>query len=201
MRKRNVIFFGVFIFFYTLSAGMPGKTLPENENPKPKIQSVLVICPFPDVAKRKILETAFVKALTKIAGSTSIYPYIGTLSSGEEIKREEFIKRVNEKKIEALLFIQIKGIASNLDNMGGTPDPVSLDNTGQDSYGGVYVPKGRAAKTWYQASLVNFKSGKSLWKKKTKVIGDIWLSLNSISKAMAKKTAKQINKTGLLVSI
>lgn len=200
MRKGKLLIFGIFFFFITLSSVMPGMAVPENENPKTAIKSILVICPFPDVEKRQIVETAFAKALTKITGSEAIYPYIGTLTRGEKLTREEFIKRVNEKKIEALLFIQIKGIASNLDNMGGSPDPFSLTNTGQDTYGGVNVPKGRAAKTWYQANLVDFKSGKSLWKKVTRVLGDIWLSLNSISKSMAKKTAKQLKKTGLLAS-
>ena len=200
MRKGKLLIFGVFFFFITRLSVMPGIALPENENPKTVIKSILVICPFPDVEKRQIVETAFAKALTKITGSEAIYPYIGTLTRGEKMTREEFIKWVNEKKIEALLFIQIKGIASNLDDMGGSPDPFSLTNVGEEPHGGSYVPKGRAAKTWYQANLVDFKSGKSLWKKVTRVLGDIWLSLNSISKSMAKKTAKQLKKTGLLAS-
>lgn len=200
MRKTKLVIFVLFFILITLSNAVPGMALEENEKPKAMIQSVLVICPFPDVEKRQIVETAFAKALIKITGSETIYPYIGTLTRGEALAREEFIKRINEKKIEALLFIQIKGIASNLDKMGGSPDPFSLTNTGQDTFGGVYVPRGRAAKTWFQANLVDFKSGKSLWKKVNKVLGDIWLSLNNTSKAMAKKTAKQLKKTALLAS-
>jgi len=200
MRRDKLLVFSLFFVFITLSSVMPGMALPENENPKTMIRSILVICPFPEVEKRQIVETAFAKALIKTTKSEAIYPYIGTLTRGEEMTREEFIKRINEKKIQALLFIQIKGIASNLNNMGGSPDPFSLTSGADEPYGGVYVPRGRAAKTWYQANLVDFKSGKSLWKNVTKVLGDIWLNLNNTSKAMAKKTAKQLKKTGLLAS-
>lgn len=200
MRKGKLLIFGLLFIFITLPGVMPGIAQPENEKTKTTIRSILVICPFPEVEKRQILETAFAKALTERTGSEAVYPYIGTLTRGEEMTREEFIKRVNQKKIEALLFIQIKGIASNLGKLGGAPDPFSLTSSADEPYGGVYVPRGRAAKTWYQASLVDFKSGKSLWKNVTKVLGDIWLSLNIVSKSMAKKTAKQLKKTGLLAS-
>lgn len=200
MKKCIGLILGVLFVLLFLPNGMPGMATTENENPKTVIQSVLVICPFPEVEKRQIVETAFVNALSKVSGSSGIFPYIGTLSQGEEITREEFIKRINEKRIESLLFIQIKGIASNLDDMGGAPDPFSMSSEEDEPEGGVYVPKGRAAKTWYQANLVDFKSGKSIWKDVTMVLGDIWLSLNSVSKSMAKKTAKQLKKTGLLGS-
>lgn len=188
------------VVLLVLSNSMTGLALPENEEQKTVVQSVLVICPFPDVAKRQIVENAFVNALSKISVSKAIYPYIGSLSKGEKISKDEFVKWVNEKKVEALLFINIKGIASNLDDMGGAPDPYTMSSEADEPDGGVQVPRGRAAKTWYQAQLVDFKSGKSLWKEVTMVLGDVWLSLKSVSKSMAKKTAKQLKKTGLLVT-
>lgn len=187
------------IFLFVLIE-KPGRAQTESKKPKNQVHSVLVICPFPKVEKRKILEDAFVRALIKKTGAEAIYPYIGTLSQGEEISREEFIERVNEKKIQALLFIRIKGIASNLGPMGATPDPFSPSSTGEEPQSGVYVPKGRVAKTWYQADLVDFSTGKSLWTVQTKVLGDIWISLKGVSKSMAKKTANSLRKTGLLAA-
>jgi hypothetical protein len=200
MKKGKMAIWVVFFVSFFFLEAIPGRAQAENEKPVTRVHSVLVICPFPQVEKRQVVENAFVKALIKMTGLKEVFPYIGTLSRGEEITREEFIKGINEKKIESLLFIQIKGIASNLDRMGGSPDPFSPASEEDEPEGGVYVPKGRAAKTWFQASLVNFKTGKSLWKEQTKVLGDIWLSLNSVSKSMAKKTAKSLNKTGLLES-
>lgn len=200
MRQGRLFIVVIFFALICLSSEMTVTVQAETENQKTGFQSLLVICPFPDVGKRQVVETAFVNALNKMTGIESTYPFIGTLSKGEEISRDEFIKRINEKRIEALLFIQIKGIASNLDDLGGSPDPFTMSSEEDEPEGGVYVPKGRAAKTRYQVNLVDFKTGKSLWKEVTMVLGDIWLSLNNVSKSMAKKTAKQLKKTGLLAS-
>jgi hypothetical protein len=201
MRKAKIVVFGAFLVFLILSGGILGIAQMQSENQKILVHSVLVICPFPEVEKRQIVENAFVNALNKITSSTGIYPYIGTISRGEEVTRDEFIKRVNDKKIEALLFIQIKGISSNLENMGGSPEPFSPSSEDDEAEGeGYSMGKPRAAKTRFQANLVDFRSGKSLWKEASTVLGDIWLSLSSVSKTMAKKTAKQLKKTGLMAS-